>query len=158
MPGRTERRRSATRRRGLLRWTFVVAWVAVILVYSSRSEDSLPWFFVEGKYAIHFIEYLVLALLFEYALNVPWRRGWLTSTLAMSFTALFGVIDEMAQALALGRVPQVFDWIIDSSGAVLGSLVGAWLLSCVWLFSMHHQRWKKNRQRAIENNETFDTY
>jgi VanZ family protein len=135
------------RERTIVRWLFVVASCIVILVYSTRPESSLPSLFIAGKYGIHFIEYIVLALLLEHALNLPWRNGWQVAVLAMTIAAMFGVIDEMIQAFAYGRVSQVYDWTIDAAGAVLGALIGAWLLSTTWLLSLFHQRWKKHRKQ-----------
>jgi len=136
----------------------VVLVSALIITYSSQPESSLPPVIANGKYGIHFIEYALLSLLFVNALNMPWRHGWQIAAVAMMLAALFGVFDEMLQSLVSGRIAQVFDWTIDATGGVFGALLGTWAISTTWARSMMHQRWKKQKERAVENNDTFSTY
>lgn len=158
MSEKPKRKHVPMKYRTAFKWVLVLLCCAFIVFYSRQPEDSLPSFIITGKYGIHFIEYMVLALLLVNAINMPWRHGWQIAVIAMAVTALIGVGDEMVQAFSAGRLPRVYDWTIDAMGGVLGALIGTWGLSTTWLISITHQRWKRQKKRAIENNDTFDTY
>jgi len=76
----------------------------------------------------HFTEYALLGLLMRLCLE-SWlgakRRNSLLSPLAWGLTALYAGLDEIHQLLIDGRAGQWLDVLIDSSGGVLGVLLGA---------------------------------
>jgi VanZ family protein len=49
-------------------------------------------------------------------------RRWLSVCLALVVASAYGVSDEWHQSFTAGRDSDVFDWVADVIGAVLGSL------------------------------------
>ncbi|MGB5701565.1 MAG: VanZ family protein, partial [Polyangiales bacterium] len=80
--------------------------------------------------AIHFVEYAVLGWLCAYAASRSWPSAavWRTALFAVFVSALWGLSDEIHQALVPGRSSELADVVAD----LLGSAVGA---ACWHLFS-----------------------
>lgn len=78
--------------------------------------------------AIHFIEFGVLGWLCGGAASRSWpsASAWRTAAFAVFVSALWGLSDEIHQALVPGRSSELADLIADFLGAVVG--VGAWHL------------------------------
>jgi VanZ family protein len=72
---------------------------------------------------IHFVEYAVLGWLCAAASARSWPRAsvWRTAGFAVFVSVLWGVSDEIHQALVPGRSPELADVVAD----VLGSIAGA---------------------------------
>ena len=101
-------------------WGPVVAWMALIYVLSSRSR--VPGLGRFPDFVTHGLGYLVLSFLVTRAL---WPSRWLGSSrllLAVTIATLYGVSDEVHQALVPGRHPDPWDVGKDALGAVLGAL------------------------------------
>lgn len=100
-----------------LRWLPVGLWAGVIFVGSSVPGTNLP-----GGYSLwgHLGEYLVLGALTAWALR---RDDWGTILLAIGLCAIYGASDEFHQAFVPYRMPDIFDWIADVSGAAIGVAV-----------------------------------
>lgn len=101
----------------------LAAWMAVVLVLSTipPGEIRLDLFHGADKVA-HAVFYLVLAAL---ATRVPRRVSrpgalWIA---AFGLAAVYGGVIEIAQS-AVGRDPNLEDWVADAVGAVVGATVG----------------------------------
>jgi VanZ family protein len=72
---------------------------------------------------IHFVEYGVLGWLCAAASSRTWpsTSAWRTAAFAVFVSFLWGLSDEIHQALVPGRSPELGDVIAD----LLGSIVGA---------------------------------
>jgi VanZ family protein len=78
---------------------------------------------------VHFVEYGTLSVLLSHAARGTWRglRPLSVFLLAVTFTTLWGIIDEIHQAFVPGRVSDVNDVLADALGALIGG-------SVYWLF------------------------
>jgi VanZ family protein len=123
----------------LARWLPVVAWAALISLFSSRwfTGDRtgavlidilarlLPGFSPEQLRAIHhlvrelahFVEYFVLSLLLYRALRVGYGWSARAAATAVVIAGLYAVGDELHQWFVPGRTAAATDCLIDLSGA-----------------------------------------
>lgn len=119
-------------------WLLVVICMGIIFYFSARpavqsSEQSA--FFVEFlkrlfgenemfsfivRKTAHFLEFAGLALLFNIALHFTYLK--IKPHLAVIYTALYALSDEIHQIFVDGRSCQFVDWIIDAFGAVCGTI------------------------------------
>ena len=100
-----------------LLWVPVLAWAAVIFVFSSipnLGTDLGTWDLVARKIA-HALEYAILGALLLRALG--------NAAVAVGFGSLYAVTDEVHQSFVEGRVGSPLDWGIDTVGVVLGVLL-----------------------------------
>ncbi|MBI5788116.1 MAG: VanZ family protein [Candidatus Schekmanbacteria bacterium] len=108
-------------------WLFVVSYLALIYYLSSLSEiGGIPGFFyqLEGfdKLA-HLIEYGILGWLLYRAFRYASPYSKYASVLAVIFATLYGISDEFHQSFVPGRVPDVYDAVFNSGGAILAQLL-----------------------------------
>lgn len=122
----------------VISWILVLICMAVIFWLSSRTADEssqqsgffLQWLidkfgdnfftdFVVRKTA-HFLEFTGLCLLFNIALWQTKQRKM--PVLSVIFTSLYAATDEIHQLFVEGRSCQFTDWLLDTSGAVAGTI------------------------------------
>ena len=104
-------------------WWPPIAWAAGILVATwipGAYVPRLPG--PEGTdKLIHFAFFVVLAFLIQRA---PRERGSARLTLYVILAlAAFGALDEYVQQFIPGRDMELFDWIADVSGAIVGVVI-----------------------------------
>lgn len=77
---------------------------------------------------IHFVEYALLGWLCGAASARSWpsASAWRTAAFAVFVSVLWGVSDEIHQALVPGRYPELADVVADFLGSVTGA--AAWHL------------------------------
>ena len=118
-------------------WLPVIALALLIFWQSSRPvPPQTPEFWASDKLA-HIIVYALLGFLCHRAItnslpSWPTRAQLILST---TLAVLYGLSDELHQALVPQRSADVLDWIADS----LGALIGVWLC----------HRLAKRRKRAL---------
>lgn len=124
---------AGVRVRRVLYWMAALAWAAVIFTISSVPGSSLP----PGRYGVvgHLGGYTVLGLLLFVALRVDWRRS-AAAAIAVLLASVYGATDELHQAFVPGRTPSVFDWFIDTVGALAGV---SWALAVEYLLGRRRQ-------------------
>lgn len=78
--------------------------------------------------AIHFVEYGVLGWLCAAASSRTWPAApaWRTTLFAVFVSALWGLSDEIHQAMVPGRSAEVADLVADLLGSAAGAV--AWTL------------------------------
>lgn len=122
----------------VISWILVFICMAVIFWLSSRIADEssqqsgffLQWLidkfgdnfftdFVVRKTA-HFLEFTGLCLLFNIALWQTKQRKM--PVLSVIFTSLYAATDEIHQLFVEGRSCQFTDWLLDTSGAMAGTI------------------------------------
>ena len=105
-------------------WLCVVAWAGVIFYFSSLQSSNLPSR-IPSEVG-HFGVYAILGFLLYLALRVDldWRRALLWAILIAS---AYGVSDEFHQRFVPTRTPDVWDWAVDTLGALVGASL-AWAL------------------------------
>lgn len=103
--------------------------MALIYSISSFKVDvpgvqHFPW----TDKGIHFVEYGVLGWLCAAASTRSWPSvsAWRTAAYAVFVAALWGLSDEIHQALVPGRYPELADIVADFFGAIAGA--AAWHL------------------------------
>lgn len=120
-------------------WILVIVCMGLIFYFSSRtstestnqSTNVLSFFeklfgieissdFLIRKLA-HFFEYTGLSFLFNLTLAYQNKKPFIISSVV--FSSLYAVTDEVHQIFVSGRSCQIKDWAIDTSGAILGSVV-----------------------------------
>jgi VanZ family protein len=126
-----------------------VLWAALIFWLSSiPGTGTFPAHPDFLNVVAHFCLYAVLAVLVALALNSPKRALWKTALIALVIAALYGVSDELHQFFTPGRSSDPFgsgspfDLIIDTLGALVGSVATIWFISA--------QKVKRSRARDGE--------
>jgi VanZ family protein len=104
-----------------------LAYAGVIFWLSSQPNPLpfLPRSIFSHDKLLHMLEYAVLGGLLRAALagfGLPGRRGLL---LALALGSLYGATDEWHQAFVPNRECDVFDWLADSTGAVVGAALAS---------------------------------
>lgn len=116
----------------------VLLWAAIIFLFSANPDpyqllpDALRQFaaspVLEGSSIsdflnplMHFLSYAMLAFLLTRALSHLGMEKKKLVILALSFTMLYALSDEMHQLFVPGRTFQFFDLFIDLLGAISGS-------------------------------------
>jgi len=103
-------------------------WAVLIFAISSIPGSSLPDQ-PELIYKVaHFIEYAILAALLTLAINGPKRALWVAALIALLVASAYGASDEFHQSFT-GRSPDVWDWVADTLGAIIGAIATIWFLS-----------------------------
>lgn len=122
----------AARRRLLIWWGLVVAWMGLIFLFSAQSNFdfvSERWQIDPVSWAVHFAEYAVLALLLWLALRATPALARYATPLAVAVAALYAVTDEFHQSFVPGRYPDVRDVLVDTAGALVAVLLLRWRLA-----------------------------
>ena len=84
--------------------------------------DNIFTDFIVRKLA-HFLEFTGLCLLMNIALyQTRKRKSFISATL---LTSLYAVTDEVHQLFVEGRACRITDWVIDTCGAILGTIAFA---------------------------------
>lgn len=103
-------------------WLGVLAWSAALFWQSSSSGDgSLLELLPTGADKVgHALAYLVLGALAAVATGSR-AAGALVAV-------LFGISDEIHQSYVPGRTPELWDLAADAAGALVGAVIGSWLV------------------------------
>lgn len=127
----------------LVSWLLVVVWACFIFFMSAHTGGQLDSGFFgmvkawmkDALNAVigyhddpvspfsHFCEYVVFGCLLVNALrcHMPLGRACL---LAIAIASCYGATDEFHQLFVPGRMCDPVDWVVDTCGASLGSLIG----------------------------------
>lgn len=111
-------------RRELKRWIPLIVWVVVIFALPNipTLSGSGPDFPRGFDKVVHFIEYMVLAVLFHRGLSRSSRREWIFTFCVVVFAGLaIGALDEYTQYFIPDRNMSVIDWLADAAGILVGS-------------------------------------
>jgi len=111
-----------------MRYILPLSLMAFIFFMSSRSNIETVPMFPHADKLIHFAAYVLVSAAWVFALkgNSLFNGKKLgVFLLAMVVSSLYGLSDEIHQMYVPGRTCDMFDWLADS----VGSVVGAW----VWI-------------------------
>lgn len=104
------------------RWWQVGLWMATILVLSVGPAGSgiNPFW----PYAIHFLEYAILGILFFRATSYTWSLAHTSSSVfAVGASFMYGVTMETLQLLLPYRSFSIEDMVVNFTGAASGLLM-----------------------------------
>ena len=105
-------------------WRFALLYMGLIFVISSFEVDvpGLRHFPMRDK-GVHFVEYAVLGWLCAAASSRTWpsASAWRTTAFAVFISVLWGLSDEIHQALVPGRSPELGDVVADLFGSAVGA-------------------------------------
>ncbi len=109
-------------------WMPVCAYAGPIFYLSSQPhpEDDLPSFVLSvSDKVLHVVEYAVLGGLCYRALCRGTNESWgnMALPLAVVFTSLYGISDEVHQSFVPFRDSSWLDWVADTIGAAVGASV-----------------------------------
>lgn len=106
-------------------WRYALLYMALIFVVSSFEVEvpgvrHIP---LRDK-GIHFVEYAVLGWLCAAASSRSWPSvsAWRVAAFAVFVSVLWGLSDEIHQALVPGRSPELGDVIADLVGSIAGAI------------------------------------
>jgi VanZ family protein len=105
-----------------------IVLAALIFYLSSIPGSGFPPHPEFTNSIAHFGIYLILAVLLTIALDNSKRALWKTALIALIITSLYGVSDELHQQFT-GRNCDVFDWVVDTVGALVGVVGSIWVVS-----------------------------
>ncbi len=97
-----------------------IAWMAVIFALSSIPGSQVP---SGGGTLAHFGVYALLGGLLLLAFLNEAETAGRALAYAILASSLYAVTDELHQAFVPGRVPDTFDWGVDTLGAAFGASV-----------------------------------
>ncbi|GHT74832.1 hypothetical protein FACS1894124_5320 [Spirochaetia bacterium] len=91
----------------------------------------------------HLAAYLVLAVTIGLWIPSAWRqkRRPLTLILTTLISSIYGIVDEVHQYYVPGRDCNVWDWIADTIGAIIGSVIIMLVLPAI------ESRFTRNRDK-----------
>src|SRR5262245_47611964 len=108
------------------RWLAVAAYVVLIFLLSAQPGLHVPGTFVYRDKVAHILEYGGLGMRVWLAARDTWptQKPLNRAFLVLLAIMALGAIDETFQAGIPGRESSVYDWLADSSGALLAQLWG----------------------------------
>lgn len=96
--------------------------------FQSKITNELNLFI---RKTAHFSLYFFMSMLI-YIVFVIWKRKFLISgIISVAFCCVYAMLDEFHQSFVPGRTPLVKDVIIDTSGAILGTIFCFMIISSV---------------------------
>ena len=103
-------------------WPFAIAFA--IFMASGTKDLAAPDFGFDFSYD-KVAHLLVFGLLATAVLRIPriFNNGWRGVGIAILLISLYGVLDEYRQSFTAGRYVELDDWIADTLGAILASIV-----------------------------------
>ena len=97
-------------------WVLAFAWAGTIAYFSGSTDaHGVGWvadLFPHADKAVHAGIFAVLAVLLYQATG--------HAAFAVALASMFGAFDELHQATVPGRDANVWDWVADTLGAILG--------------------------------------
>jgi VanZ family protein len=102
----------------------LLSWCGLIFLLSSQSALPAPELFDGQDKLIHATAYAVMAWLFW----ATWKQKLgenlgVLAMLAVVFCSIYGSSDEWHQSFVQGRDASVYDWLADTFGALLLSIL-----------------------------------
>ncbi len=106
-----------------------LAWMVGLFYLSSQPHLDVPSLVPDQDKVLHFGAYALLGLFFLGSLRPSLPPGYrnVQALLATAAASLYGISDEIHQSFVPGRDPDVLDWLADTCGALLATLLLAWL-------------------------------
>lgn len=108
----------------IIRFLPALLWMGVIFYFSTRQTTGIGgssyWYRFLILKSFHLIEYAILFILINFALN--------SNLKSIIIAYLYGASDEIHQSFTPGRTPKLTDTFIDLLGILLGFLIYKFVL------------------------------
>jgi VanZ family protein len=103
-------------------WPFAIA--LTIFLASGTKDLAAPDLGVDFSYD-KLAHFLVFGLLATAVLRIPrfFKQGWKGVIIAVCLVSSYGALDEFRQSFTIGRSVELADWIADTLGAILASIL-----------------------------------
>lgn len=104
----------------------IISWY----LSSQPTIAHMPTFWNADK-VVHMICFagLVGAWTFWFT-KTSWNtKYWRNIFFCITIVAFYGIIDEIHQSFTPGRDANIFDWLADFIGAIIGSFAGSWIMT-----------------------------
>lgn len=79
----------------------------------------------------HFSLYFLMSMTIYFVFAIWKKRYLISGIISVSFSFIYAILDEFHQSLVPGRTPLVKDVIIDTSGAILGTIFSFMIICSV---------------------------
>lgn len=109
----------------------LVTYWLVLIVGTSLPSTSLPSFKVSDKF-IHFIAYFGLGLLFAAYRLLYFKNIKQNTIFVVILIAAYAMIDEVHQIFIPGRSCELFDFLADVTGGMIGLGIAYLILIKKW--------------------------
>ena len=108
------------------RWLMVAAYVALIFTLSAQPGLTIPGTWEYRDKVAHILEYGGLGLLVWLAARFTWptQKPLNRAILVLLAVSALGACDEKFQSFIPGRESSAYDWLADTTGALLAQLWG----------------------------------
>jgi VanZ family protein len=110
---------------GLIYIPLAVYWI-VIFILTSIPMDEIPQYFNAQDKLEHFAAYFLLSFLLGFTFHFQKRFGNIKRKLFVMTIAValfYGAFDELHQMFIPGRFADIYDWLADAVGSLLGVLI-----------------------------------
>jgi len=108
------------------RWLAVAAYVVLIFILSAQPSLTIPGTWEYRDKIAHILEYGGLGFLVWLAARYTWptQKPLNRAILVLLAISALGACDEKFQAGIPGRESSAYDWLADTTGALLAQLWG----------------------------------
>jgi VanZ family protein len=106
-------------------WFCTITYMILIFYLSSRQHIPLPDVWNADK-LLHLMAYVPMSFMLYVSLKVSGLRRYIAA-LAFLISVLYGVSDELHQALVPGRTPDVLDLAADTIGSIFGVVIAGYI-------------------------------
>jgi VanZ family protein len=103
--------------------TALLLYCSLIYFLSDQQTLPVPQLFPHQDKLHHFAAYFVMGVLSWRCSLHLFRRDIIRFFSAIIFCSLYGLSDEWHQAWVPGREADVFDWIADTTGAIISVIL-----------------------------------
>lgn len=110
------------------------AWALFIFTVSSIPQVKLPNLVAYSDKVVHAGVFFILCWLFHVAFRFQGKIFFHKHSLVIAFllTSFFGITDEYHQLFTPGRSTDLFDWVSDTTGALIYVLIYSRLQFYQW--------------------------
>ncbi len=99
-------------------------WIIILVTFVASSRSSIATVRLGFSYdkIVHFLVFGLLATSF---FRIPYflRKGWKGLLMTVLIVAFYGILDEFHQMFTKGRSVEFNDWLADTLGALLASVL-----------------------------------
>lgn len=101
----------------------LIAYCGLIYWLSDQPSLPVPMLFPHQDKLHHAIAYSIMAVLAWRNLKPIIKRPYLLILMSVFFCSFYGLSDEWHQSFIKGRQADIVDWLADTVGALLATLV-----------------------------------